>query len=292
MKKLPLLALLAVLSGCGTHTNVAGTAAPVSAESASIMAAGVDRKLDYDWDRYKNVLAPKAKPHRVPRQGILPASADLRATLPPVYDQGHLGACTAFACAKGMRETLQRQNHERVVPLSALFEYYETRAHMPLVGWIMKHLDSGGTITEAVSILATEGAAPEDSFPYDVTKFKEKPPAASYKAAPEFKLHTSTQLAGLDDVKSTLAKGRTVAFGFRVYESFRGIGADGVMPVPGAQDKLLGGHAVLAVGYDDAKKALIVRNSWSPTWGDKGYFYMPYEVAGNASMATDFWTGE
>jgi C1A family cysteine protease len=292
MKKLSTLALLAVLTGCGTHTNVAGTAAPVTAQSATIMAAGMDRKLDYDWDRYTSVLAPKAKPRKLPRQGLLPASADLRAQLPPVYDQGHLGACTAFACAKGMRETLQRQNNERVVPLSALFEYYETRANMPVVGWIMKHLDSGGTITEAVKVLATEGAAPEEAFPYDITKFKVKPPAAAYKAAPEFKLHSSTQLASLDDIKTTLAKGRTVAFGFRVYDSFRHVGADGMMPVPGPTEKLLGGHAVLAVGYDDTKKALIVRNSWSAAWGDKGYFYMPYEVAANSQMATDFWTAD
>ena len=64
------------------------------------------------------------------------------------------------------------------------------------------------------------------------------------------------------------------------------------MPVPAASEKLLGGHAILAVGYDDAKKALIVRNSWSAAWGDHGYFYMPYEVAGNSAASTDFWTAE
>jgi C1A family cysteine protease len=252
----------------------------------------VDRKLDYDWDRYTHVLAPKAKPHRVPRQGLLPPSVDLRSQLPPVYDQGHLGACTAFACAKGMREMLQRQNHERVVPLSALFQYYETRTRPAIIGWLNKNRDSGGTITDAVGVLSEKGATPEEIWPYDISKFTQKPPKEAYSAAGEFKVHNANQLTNLDDVKATLAHGHSVAFGFRVFASFKKVGADGMMPVPAPGEQLLGGHAVLAVGYDDAKKALIVRNSWGEKWADHGYFYMPYEVAENQQMAVDFWTAE
>jgi C1A family cysteine protease len=286
---LPLLSVVA--AGCGTATTapmVSGAEARVSA----VEVMGVERKLDYDFDRYKKYFAPKVKPNKQHRQGLLPASADLRKDCPPVYDQGKLGSCTAFACTKGMRETLARQAGERVTPLSALFGYYETRSRMPLIGIIMKHIDSGGTITEAVGALKDKGAAPEELWPYDVAQFTKKPPKPAYEAAKEFKIHSSNQLTNLEDVKATLAKGHTVAFGFKVFESFTKIGAEGKMPVPGAAEKPMGGHAVLAVGYDDSKKALIVRNSWSEKWADNGYFYMPYEVAGNAAMADDFWTAD
>lgn len=286
---LPVVAVVA--AGCGTQPNL--PSAPVAASSeGSIAVMGTEHKLDYDWDRYQKVFAPKVKPSHQHKQGLLPATADLRSDAAPVYDQGHLGSCTAFACAKGMREMLQRQNHERVVPLSALFQYYETRTRMPIIGWLNKNRDSGGTITDAVGVLAEKGAAPEEVWPYDITKFTQKPPKEAYGAAGEFKVHNATQLTNMDDVKATLAHGHSVAFGFRVFESFKKIGADGKMPVPGAGEQLLGGHAVLAVGYDDAKKALIVRNSWGDKWADHGYFYMPYDVAQNPQMATDFWTAD
>jgi C1A family cysteine protease len=181
---------------------------------------------------------------------------------------------------------MQRKNGERQVALSALFGYYETRARLGSI-----NEDSGGTITDGMAVLKTVGAAPDDTWTYDIAQFKIKPPAASYKAAGEFKVKSVTQLAGLDDVKASLAKGNTVAFGFLVYKSMMKTGADGKMPMPTSNEKVLGGHAVLAVGYDDTAKALIVRNSWGEKFGDKGYFYMPYEFVTEENTA-DFWTAE
>jgi C1A family cysteine protease len=285
-----MIALLA--TACGHTTPVTGASTLKAAAPGTIMAAGVERKLGFDWDQYQKEYAPKAHPVHLARQALLPSSVDLRKDCPPVYDQGHLGSCTAFACAKGLRESLQRQEGTAQVPLSALFQYYETRASVPVIGWILVKQDSGGTISGAINVIAKTGAAPETAWPYDISKFTQKPPAEAYSAAGANKFKSTKQLGGLDDVKTSLAGGHMVAFGFRVYESFKKIGADGVMPVPGAGEKLLGGHAILAVGYDDAKKALIVRNSWSSQWGDHGYFYMPYQVAGDSGTSTDFWTAE
>lgn len=284
-------ALVAALAGCG-HANLAATSTVKTATPGSIMAASVERKLGFDWDSYQKNFAPKAHLTHLTRQAMLPPSVDLRANCAPVYDQGHLGSCTAFATAKGLREYLQRSEHQAQTPTSALFQYYETRRNTPLVGWILVHEDSGGTVSGAINVIKTEGAAPETAWPYDITKFTDKPPQAAYDAAGSMKFSSTTQLAGLDDVKTALAAGHPVAFGFKVYDSFRKIGADGMMPVPAAGESVLGGHAILAVGYDDTKKVLIIRNSWSATWGDHGYFYMPYQVAGDSGTSTDFWTAE
>jgi C1A family cysteine protease len=278
-------ALAAALSACGQTGALAPTPATGLTSATFAAKAGPDgRKLDYGWERYKKVYAPKSKPRRVPRQALLPTRVDLREHDAPVYDQGDLGACTAFAMGKGMREHMQRRDHERVAPLSALFLYYEARKRQGTV-----RQDSGSTITEGMTVLKGVGCATDESWPYDVPRFKLKPSKAAYATASEYRISDATQLAELDDVRATLARGKTVAFGFLVYTSFGKIGKDGVMKMPAKGDKVMGGHAVLAVGYDDRKRQLIVRNSWGKSWADEGYFYMPYEFAKDRERADEFW---
>lgn len=278
------LSLLAATTAACGKAPTAPVAQGLASGSSTVMAAGSERKLTYDFDRYQRVLAPKAKPVQLPRREALPASVDLREKLAPVYDQGKLGACTAFAIGKGLREALQRKNGERQEPLSALFQYYNTRERMGSVGE-----DSGGTITDGMLAMKEHGIAPETTWPYQIAQFTVKPPAAAFEQAKEFKISSPVEIGGLSEVKTALASGTPVAFGFMVYKSFMKIGADGMMPMPGMLDQRLGGHAVLAVGYDDAKKVLIVRNSWSAKWGDKGSFYMPYAFA-QSGKAMDWWT--
>ena len=93
-------------------------------------------------------------------------------------------------------------------------------------------------------------------------------------------------------MRSCLSDGCPFIFGFSVYESFESdaVAATGIVPMPGKTETCLGGHAVMAVGYDDSKQWIIVRNSWGPDWGDKGYFYLPYAYITNNNLADDFWT--
>jgi C1A family cysteine protease len=60
--------------------------------------------------------------------------------------------------------------------------------------------------------------------------------------------------------------------------------------MPKKTERTLGGHAVLAVGYDDKAKRFTVRNSWGPGWGIKGYFTIPYAYLASRDLADDFWT--
>ena len=118
------LVVAAFAAGC-SQPGMPVAPQAVGADSApSVMVAGKARKLGYDWKRYKQVIQPRQKPARMPRQGMIPSSADNRELQAPVYDQGKLGACTAFAIGKGLRESLQRRNKEEATSLSALFLYY------------------------------------------------------------------------------------------------------------------------------------------------------------------------
>jgi C1A family cysteine protease len=93
-------------------------------------------------------------------------------------------------------------------------------------------------------------------------------------------------------MKGCLASGYPFVFGFTVYSSFEGakVAQSGIVPMPGSAEKPIGGHAVLAVGYDDDTREFLVRNSWGPGWGIKGYFKMPYAYLTAPKLATDFWT--
>jgi C1A family cysteine protease len=89
-----------------------------------------------------------------------------------------------------------------------------------------------------------------------------------------------------------LNNGYPVIIGFDVYSSFitNSVSRTGMMPYPNtSRESLLGGHAVLIVGYNNATQRFTVRNSWGTSWGDKGYFYMPYQVIQNSRMSGDFW---
>jgi C1A family cysteine protease len=224
--------------------------------------------------------------YRIPKK--LPAKIDLRPLCSPIEDQGELGSCTAHALT-GALEFLEKKDGLTVVQMSRLFVYYNERVIEHSVG-----TDSGAQIRDGIKTLVKQGACSEDKWPYVniMTKFKAKPPAACYKEALGHQVLTYQRIDTLDQMRACLADGFPFVFGFTVYESFesQAVAKSGKMPMPKPKEKMLGGHAVLGVGYDDAQKRIIVRNSWSTGWGMKGYFTMPYEYISNGDLADDFWT--
>lgn len=243
----------------------------------------------YDWVRDR--ADARDFRYAVPAEhaaGKLPAHVDLRPLCPPVYDQGNLGACTGNALA-GLFEFLQGARHAPTFVPSRLFIYYGERAIERDV-----RLDNGASIRDGMTLLAKKGVCPETSWPYDVAKFAVTPPSSAYGEAAHHKIGLYQRLNSPDVValKSSLAAGFPFVFGFTVYKAFESeaVAKTGIVPMPNPSDPILGGHAVMAVGYDDATHALIVRNSWGPDWGQAGYFMMPYAYATSLSLASDFWT--
>ncbi len=218
----------------------------------------------------------------------VPKSTDLRQQCPPVYDQGQLGSCTANAIAGAFQFELLKQKLPSFNP-SRLFIYYNERV---LEGHVKT--DSGAQIRDGIKSVATQGVCDEALWPYVTSKFATKPSKALYTKALKNKAVQYTRLNNtvINELKSCLAAGSPFVFGFTAYQSFEGdaVAKTGVLSMPAKDESVVGGHAVMAVGYDDAKSAFIVRNSWGDGWGLKGYFYMPYAYLTNNNLADDFWT--
>jgi C1A family cysteine protease len=218
----------------------------------------------------------------------LPPSVDLRPDCPEIYDQGMLGSCTANAIAGALEFDQQKQGAADVFVPSRLFIYYNERA---MEGTIDD--DAGAMIRDGIKSVAHQGAPPEPLWPYDVARFRKKPTSRAFAAASAHQALVYRRLAPqARPLKTCLASGFPFVFGFAVYASFESatVARTGRVPMPARGEDLLGGHAVLAVGYDDASARFIARNSWGSAWGVKGYFTMPYEYVTDPNLCDDFWT--
>lgn len=176
----------------------------------------------------------------------------------------------------------------KLVQVSRLFEYYATRK---IEGTTTE--DAGASIRDAIKAGVLYGVADESAYPYDITKFAVNPPSGIWTAAATHKVTSYHSIADGDiqTMKSALATGFLVGFGFNVYDYFMSasMASKGILPVPGPSEQLQGGHAVCLVGYDDSKKMFLVRNSWGTSWGQAGYFWMAYDYVANKQLASDFW---
>jgi C1A family cysteine protease len=217
----------------------------------------------------------------------LPPRVDLRPACPRIYDQRPLGSCTANAVAAAIQFDQMKQRRVPVFTASRLFIYYNGRN---LEGTLDS--DSGEMIRDAVKSVAQIGACPEAFWPYNPAVFRARPTELAYRVASWHKAVSYQSLnQDLNQMKGCLASGYPFAFGFTVYESFESeaVTRTGVAPLPGTNETVVGSHAVLAVGYDDASQRFILRNSWGTGWGMDGYFTLPYAYLTQDSLASDFW---
>lgn len=225
--------------------------------------------------------------------------------MPEPYDQGSLGSCTAHAIGGAIayeRGLAHAEFFSGAPPQpiasqpiadswfrpSFLQIYYCERA---LEG--TTHDDAGAYIRDGAKVTAQIGVAPASAWPYDENKFAKRPPKSVYRAALDTRVTSYMRVAQFaSDLRAVLAAGDTIVFGFSVYESFESneVARTGIVPMPKPHESMLGGHAVLLVGYDNVRKLFKVRNSWGSDWGDGGYFWMPYDYVCDPDLADDFWT--
>lgn len=237
---------------------------------------------------------PDFRDHHYTQPGEqLPDKVDLREYCSAVEDQGDLGACTSHALVGAMEMLEIKAGNALSTELSRLFIYYNERA---IEGTIRS--DAGANLRDGIKSLAKIGVCAEALWPYDTTKFRRKP---NKKAVIDAAYHKITEYLRVERKISTmrecLADGFPFVFGFSVYKSFESdyVAKTGFVPMPTPHEKMLGGHAVLAVGYSATNDpivggAFLVRNSWGNDWGQTGYFWLPYAYFTNRGLTSDFWT--
>ena len=242
----------------------------------------------YGWlrdlpDRRDHLYDPPARLRKA-----LPARVDLRAHCPPVYHQGRLQSCTANAIGAALEFQQHRQRTRRFRP-ARLFIYYNERRLERTV----RH-DAGAMLRNGIKSVARWGAPAEDPhWPYRPERFKVKPPRRVYAEASRHQAVAYQRLRyDLRHMRCCLAQGSPFVLGLAVYDSFEGpaVRKSGRLSKPRSAEKDRGGHAVLAVGYDDRQRRFLLRNSWGPRWGLKGYFTIPYTYVLDDTLAADFWT--
>lgn len=209
---------------------------------------------------------------------------DLRPMCSPVENQLQVGSCVGNAVVGGL-ELLENLRHGKYVDLSRLFTYYNARAAIQET-----EQDAGSNIRDAMASLSALGVCEEVDWPYDPDKVLIRPSWSAYRKAFAHKIDKYYRITGtgqgrIDQIESALRSGAPVAFGADVYEPFFYY-KSGPCAMPGG--RLLGGHAMLIVGFDSDRRVLFVRNSWGKNWGVDGYCEMPYDYL-DAANANDFW---
>ena len=233
----------------------------------------------------------------------LPAKVDLREWCSPVENQGPIGSCTAHA-GVGMVEYFERKSFGKHIDASRLFLYKTTRNLLKQKG------DTGAYLRTTMQAMVLFGIPPEEYWKYNTDDFDKEPTAFCYSFAQNYQTINYYRLDhnGIDPkqllirIKTNLSAGLPSMFGLTIYSSITEAKATGRIPFPAPGDRSLGGHAVVAVGYDNTMKikskfpsgvetkgAILIRNSWGTGWGEDGYGWLPYEYV-LRELAIDWWS--
>ncbi|RMF94469.1 MAG: cysteine protease [Candidatus Schekmanbacteria bacterium] len=260
------------------------------------------RDYTEDVPQVKEMIEKIKVPSKEAKTLKLPSSVDLRQWCSPVEDQESLGSCTAHA-GVGIVEYFERRAFGKYIDASRLFLYKTTRNLLKWTG------DTGAFLRTTMGALVLFGVPPEEYWPYNIADFDKEPPAFCYAFAQQYQAirYFRHDPPGTDActlmnrIKLFLAFGIPAMFGFTVYSSIYQANNDGLIPYPCHGERILGGHAVVAVGYDDnleiknkncnekTKGAYLIRNSWGTNWGNSGYGWLPYQYV-LSGLARDWWS--
>lgn len=260
--------------------------------SAKLQALGQTDSIKVMLAHVGALGAPKALPKKI----------DLRPWCSPIEDQGELGSCTANA-GVGLVEYFERRAFKKHLDASRLFLYKVTRNLLHWTG------DTGAFLRTTMAAMTLFGVPPEEYLPYNISQFDIEPSAFCYSFAQNYQAISYYRLDPpgtpkdelLKRIKKFTAKGLPSMFGFTVYQSIYQGSRTGRIPFPANGERVLGGHAVDVVGYDNKMQirntydgsvttgAFLIRNSWGRDWGEAGYGWLPYEYV-LKGLAVDFWS--
>lgn len=243
-----------------------------------------------NFGTHRDIPDPRDTWYVLPRglRNRLPAKVDLSREFAqlPVYNQGRLNSCSAHAIAAAMWYAERTQGRRGHAPPSRLFIYYNERAREGRT--ICR--DVPVSLRDGYKIVKKKGSCPEGLWPYEVGRFWRQPTARCYKAAKRHKVLEYHRIKRhLDYLRGCLSEGFPFAMGMNVFKGFTRLGKSGKVLMPASDARVIGGHAVLVVGYDDKRQHFIVRNSFGAKWGKKGHCFLPYAFLLHKGLSWDFW---
>ena len=204
-----------------------------------------------------------------------------------IYNQGQVGDCTANGGDSVYRWPYWKMHAKDIPQFSRFFLYAETRKRsgVPLTE------DSGASIRDMVMTMKNVGMCPEAMWPSsDESRFTDDPTDACREEAAKHRVSSCHSIPNLASLKHEISNWYPVVFGFPVYTSFMSdtVAKTGVVPIPAPGEDVEGGHCVIAIGYCDQRKAVLCMNSWGTSWGDGGFFWLPYWFF-TEHLASDMW---
>jgi len=210
----------------------------------------------------------------------LPKKIDYTKKMSPVRDQGDEGTCVGFASVAGMKEYQELVDYEKLITLSPRFVYSECKK-------IDGSPDSEGTsIRIAMKVLNDIGTCQEKFWPY-LPHQRNKPQKGALTDAKKFRVLTYARIINLNELRLCLATKGPCTIGVEVFNGMMTT-KTGIVPMPAKNERVLGGHAICPVAYDDKKQLVKFKNSWSAKWGEKGYGWLPYDYIEKYMM--DAWS--
>jgi|ERR1700723_1225529 len=242
---------------------------------------------------YKRGL-PDHRDHKFAFSGsptVLPAAFSLAQWDSIVFDQGDLGSCTANAISGALKTWMVKNKYKWPFTPSRLQIYYGERA---IEGTTDQ--DAGANIRDGFKVINSTGVCPEDegsswNWPYDISKFTQAPPAASLQDAGLHKCLTYSQVnQDQQSVQSAIVNGFPLVIGIAVFDQIESAqcAKDGIIAMPGPFDSPIGGHALRVSSYDE--NYVSGPNSWGSSWGDKGYFHLPWAYLLDPNLTSDIWS--
>jgi len=247
--------------------------------------------MGYIPDSKKNIANNtlfSASPMADTNTGDIPS---LKKYFKEISDQYNIGSCSGNATADAMEAMIARRENKdpsKIKDLSRLFIYWNARNLQDPTKPVE---DKGSRISLSFDSSQRYGVPTEEEYPYDTSKVNNKPSWLVYKAAIQNKIKNFYRLDGegqerITQLKQALVNGNPIVFGTDVSKEFLGVRDNRVINPP--TNNIVGGHAICCVGYDSARKAFEIRNSWGTTWGVQGYGYMSEEYMMNP-MTRDLW---
>lgn len=208
-----------------------------------------------------------------------------------VHDQGQTSSCTGHA-ATAMLETRLGLTGDSG-QLSRLFPYYLGRE---AIGETAQ--DAGAYNRDVIKSMMKAGVPRETLWRFSATNVTKRPSVNAYHDAELQRQRVEAmklvyeRVTSLDALLDALARGNPVMFGFLAYAPIFDLnGTNHVLPLPGAGEQPVGGHAVMADGFIMSERVVWVQNSWGTAWGKRGYFKMPFEwFTSPARLVDDMWT--